>query len=91
MAKRGLTMTMLSDPEQRIITDLFHIRNPAREELAIHAVYILDGDGRVFYRKVGRRRPLSPEFLAAIDWHAARGSLAGPDQSKVPKLPSSNR
>jgi len=66
--KRGLTMPMLSDPKQKIIEKQFRLRNPEREELAIHAVYILDEAGKVFYRKIGKRRPMPPEFLAAIDW-----------------------
>lgn len=69
--KKGLTMPMLSDPDMKVIEDLFHIRNPREPELAIHAVYLLDRDGRVYYRKVGRARPYSREFLTAIDWHKA--------------------
>ena len=64
-------MPMLSDPGMKVIDQQFHIRNPREPELAIHAVYLLDREGRVYYRKVGRRRPLSPEFIAAVDWHLA--------------------
>ena len=70
--KRGLTMTMLSDPSQKVIEQQFKLRNPARQELAIHAVYIVDTSGKVLYRKIGKRRPMPPEFLAAIDWWKRR-------------------
>ena len=47
----------------------FGVQNPDTQELALHAVYIVDQEGRVFYRKVGRRRPISEELLDAIDAH----------------------
>jgi peroxiredoxin len=65
--ERGFTFTLLSDPKMKVIEDLMHIRNPQEPELAIHAIYIVDSQGKVFYRKVGRRRALSNELLAAID------------------------
>jgi peroxiredoxin len=78
-AKKGLTMPLASDPEQRIIGS-FGIANADMPELSLHAIYILDEDGKVFYRKVARRRAYSPEFLDAIDYHYGRwprGAAAG--------------
>ena len=69
--KKGLTMPLATDPEQRII-GRFGLTNPDMPELSLHAVYILDEDGNVFYRKVARRRPYSQEFLDAIDYHYGR-------------------
>lgn len=70
-AKKGLTMPLASDPEQKIIAS-FGIANPDMPELALHAVYIIDETGKVFYRKVARRRPYSREFLDAIDYRYGR-------------------
>jgi peroxiredoxin len=70
-AKRGFTFTLLSDPKMKVIEGLMHIRNPQEPDLAIHAIYILDSEGKVFYRKVGRRRALSKELLAAMDHFVA--------------------
>lgn len=81
--KKGLTMPLATDPQQEIILR-FGISNPDQPELALHAVYIVDEDGKVFYRKVARRRPYSPEFLDAIDYHYGRwprGRQAG-DKTK---------
>ena len=64
----GLTFPLASDPEQKVI-QAFRIQNPDTKELAIHAVYLLDQDGVIFYRKVGLRRPLSRELIDAIDAH----------------------
>lgn len=69
--KKGLTMPLASDPQQEIILR-FGISNPDAPELALHAVYIVDEDGKVFYRKVARRRPYSQEFLDAIDYRYGR-------------------
>ncbi len=69
--KKGLTMPLASDPEQKIIGS-FGIANPDMPELSLHAVYIIDEDGKVFYRKVARRRAYSQEFLDAIDYHFGR-------------------
>ena len=57
---------MGSDPAQTVVKK-FGVQNPDTEELALHAVYIVDQQGQVFYRKVGRRRPISEELLDAID------------------------
>jgi hypothetical protein len=62
----GLSFDLGSDPEQDVIK-AFRVQNPDTRELAIHAVYILDAQGRVLYRKVGGRRPVSQELIDAID------------------------
>ena len=41
-------------------------------DLSLHAVYLLDPDGTIFYRKIARRRAYPPEFLDAIDYHAKK-------------------
>jgi hypothetical protein len=81
--KKGLTMPLATDPEQRII-GRFGIANPDVPELSLHAVYILDEDGKVFYRKVARRRPYSPEFLDAIDYHYGRWPRAKATRAPEP-------
>ena len=63
----GIPYPLLGDPEMRII-DNFKIRNP-EIALAIHSTYLADKDGVIYYRKVGRRRPLPGEILDAIDYH----------------------
>lgn len=81
MIKRlGLTFPLASDSDQRIIK-AFNIQNADTKELAQHAVYILDDKGRVFYRKVARRRPVSAELIDAID--ASRGEYPKKDQRKT--------
>jgi peroxiredoxin len=65
--KRGFTFELIADTEMKII-DRFGIRNKKQPELALHAIYIMDADGRVFYRKIARRRAYSPELLDAIDY-----------------------
>lgn len=70
-AKKGLTMPLASDPEMKLIKE-FGLVNPDVPELALHAVYIVDEQGKVFYRKIARRRAYSPEFLDAIDYHYGR-------------------
>jgi peroxiredoxin len=68
---KGLTIPLASDPELRIIGS-FALENPDVPELSLHAVYIIDEQGKVFYRKVARRRAYSREFLDAIDFHYGR-------------------
>ena len=70
--KKGFTFPMVSDPKQQLIGQVDLI-NPDVEDLALHAVFILDEEGKVFYRKIARRRAYSPEFLDAIDYHYGRG------------------
>ncbi len=43
--------------------------NPDTPELSLHAIYIVDPQGRVFYRKIARRRAYADELLDAIDYH----------------------
>ena len=74
--RRGLTMPFAMDPKHRIIEDMFHLRNPQQPTLPMHAIYLLDRQGKIYYGKVGRRRPYSKEFITAIDYH--RGKLAKP-------------
>ncbi len=69
--KKGFTFPMVSDPDLEVIRR-FGLENTEVGDLSLHAVYILDRDGKIFYRKVARRRPYSPEFLAAIDYHERR-------------------
>ena len=65
----GLSFDLLSDPEQNVVM-AFGVQNPDTRELALHAVYIVDEQGDIFYRKVARRRPVSAELIDAIDAHA---------------------
>ncbi len=69
VAKKEIPFDLMSDPEQRII-GAFGLINSDQPELSLHAIYIVDGDGKVFYRKVGRRRAYSDELLDALDYHA---------------------
>ena len=78
----GLTFTLGSDPQQNVIRK-FRIQNPDTRELAIHAVYIVEDDGHVFYRKVGLRRPVSQELIDAIDAH--RGVYPRADDAATPR------
>lgn len=66
--KKGLTLPLASDPELELIRRL-GLENPDVAELALHAVYIVDEEGVVFYRKIARRRAYAQEFLDAIDYH----------------------
>jgi len=69
--KKGLTMPLAMDPEMKLI-ESFDLVNPDVPELALHAVYIVDEQGEVFYRKIARRRAYSREFLDAIDYRYGR-------------------
>jgi peroxiredoxin len=69
--KKGFTFPMVSDPDLQVI-GTWGLENTEVGDLALHAVFILDRDGKIFYRKVARRRPYSPEFLQAIDYHYDR-------------------
>jgi len=53
-----------------------------RPELSLHAIYIIDRDGKVFYRKVARRRSHPDELLDALDYHA--GTYRSPTQFFAP-------
>lgn len=63
----GLSFALGADPDQALI-QTFRVQNPDTQELAIHAVYLIAPDGEIFYRKVGRRRPVSAELIDAIDY-----------------------
>jgi len=80
-----LAFPVVSDTAQRVMAE-FGVINPETEELALHAVYIVDRDRRVFYRKVARRRPLSQELLDAIDYYRGEYPLGdeGPEYRAVP-------
>jgi len=65
--KKGFGFVLASDPAQGVIEGQYHIQNPDRPELALHAIYMLEPDGTVFYRKIARRRARSRELLYAID------------------------
>ena len=75
----GLTYHLGSDSDQKVI-NTYRVQNPDTNELAIHAVYILDSEGKIFYRKVSRRRPVSNELIDAID--AYMGTYPQTDPAK---------
>jgi peroxiredoxin len=64
--KKGFSFTLAADPEMQVI-DAYHLRNPDTPGLALHAVYIVQPDGSISYRKVARRRARSREILYALD------------------------
>ena len=74
---KGFEFALLSDPEMQVIRD-FGLVNEDVGDLALHAVFILDEEGQVFYRKVARRRAYASELLAAIDYHYAAPEPAAP-------------
>jgi len=80
--EKGLSFPLLSDPDLKIIRG-WNLENEGVGDLAWHAVYLIDTDGTIFYRKVARRRAYSKEFLAAIDyWQWFKGSApAAPSPS----------
>ncbi len=78
----GIRFPIGSDPEQEVI-QAFRVQNPDTRALAIHAVYIVDSHSRIFYRKVGLRRPLSQELIDAID--AFRGEYPRTDEIVEPR------
>ena len=79
MERLGLAFSLASDPTQRII-QTFGVQNPDTRELALHAVYIIDEQGKILYRKVGLRRPTSTELIDAID--AFRGEYPQHDKAE---------
>jgi len=50
------------------VIDGFGLVNEDRPELSLHAIYIIDPDGKIFYRKIARRRAYSNELLDALDY-----------------------
>ena len=88
----ALTYFVGSDSDQSVI-NTYRVQNPDTNELAIHAVYILDSDGKVFYRKVSRRRPVSNELIDAIDAYAGtypQNDSAKPRQRVAVAYPTNN-
>jgi len=76
--EKGWTLPLASDPGLDVIR-AFGLENPDVPELSLHAVYIVDEEGTVFYRKVARRRAYSREFLDAIDYHYGRWPRSSDD------------
>jgi hypothetical protein len=74
VGRMKLSFALVSDQHQSIMKE-YGVRNPDTQELALHAVFILDEDQKVFYRKVASRRPVSQELLDAIDYHYGRYPL----------------
>jgi len=85
VGRKGITIDLISDPEQRVIGQ-FGLINTDRTELSLHAIYIIDPDGKVFYRKVARRRAYSNELLDALDYHAGK-YRSGSDRPKAVTTP----
>lgn len=88
----GITYSLGSDSSQAVI-NAFRVQNPDTQELAIHAVYIVASDGRVFYRKVSRRRPVSNELIDAIDAHQGtypQNDPASPKRRVAVAYPTNN-
>ena len=81
----GLEFPLAGDADQAVVKS-FGVQNPETQELALHAVYIVDRSGKIYYRKVGRRRPISEELLDAID--ASRG-LYPVKEPRKPRPPRS--
>ena len=65
--EQQFTFPMAVDVELNFIKRV-RLEHPERE-VAIHAIYMLDQDGKIFYAKVGGRRPTPQELLDAIDYH----------------------
>lgn len=82
--RMGLSFDIASDPNQRVV-QMFRVQNPDTQELALHAVYIVDEQGKVLYRKVGLRRPTSVELIDAIDIH--RGDYPQTDRAEARRGP----
>jgi len=64
----GITFHIASDPKQEVVK-AFEVQNPDTQELALHAVYIVNKSRQIIYRKVASRRPTSNELIDAIDAH----------------------
>ena len=85
MQRLGLQFDLGSDSDQKVI-DAFKVKNPQTQELALHAVYIVNREREIFYRKVARRRPVSAELIDAID--AYNGTY--PQKDRVRGRPQRN-
>ncbi|MBK6918015.1 MAG: peroxiredoxin family protein [Deltaproteobacteria bacterium] len=65
---KHLDFDLASDPDE-VVIGRYGLVNPDTPELSLHAIYIVDPQGRVFYRKIARRRAYADELLDAIDYH----------------------
>ena len=80
--RMGLEFPVLSDGAFEVLR-AFNIENPEVGEMALHATYLVGPDGRIFYRKVARRRPYSQELIDAVDFR--RGTfVAGRELAEKP-------
>jgi hypothetical protein len=70
-----LEFPIVSDENQEV-QKAYRVQNPATQELALHAVFIVGEDRWVFYRKIASRRPKSQELLDAIDYYQGSYPLA---------------
>ena len=66
LADQGFRFRMAVDVELRFIESI-KLRHPERRA-ALHAIYLTDKNGKIFYAKVGGRRPAVQELLDAIDY-----------------------
>jgi hypothetical protein len=73
--RMGLDFPIASDESQEV-QKTYRVQNPETQELALHAVFIVSEDGRVFYRKIASRRPKSQELLDAIDYYQGNYPVA---------------
>ena len=69
----GASFPFLSDPEGELV-DLFDIRHGGGRvdgaDIAQSATFLLDGEGKVLWRRIARnyrQRPEPEEILAAVD------------------------
>jgi peroxiredoxin len=65
--EQQFTFPMAVDVELNFIKRV-RLEHPERA-VAIHAIYMIDQKGKIFYAKVGGRRPTPQELLDAIDYH----------------------
>lgn len=73
--RMGLAFPITSDEFQEV-QKVYRVQNPETQELALHAVFIVGEDRRVFYRKIASRRPKSQELLDAIDYYQGHYPVA---------------
>lgn len=64
--KRGFSFDLASDIDYANIRR-WGLENPDVKELALHAAFVVEQDGRISYRKVARRRVKPDELLFALD------------------------
>ena len=66
--RMGLGLSLAFDKNQ-MVQKAYGVQNPDTQELALHAVFIVSEERRIFYRKIASRRPKSQELLDAIDYY----------------------